>query len=61
MMYIIIFILLLSAGADVANFMFVLIVGANTLIGVIQEVRSKQTIDKLSLLSAPHVTVVRDG
>ena len=61
MMYIIIFILLLSAGADVANFMFVLIVGANTLIGVIQEIRSKQTIDKLSLLSAPHVKVVRDG
>ena len=61
MMYIIIFILLLSAGADVANFMFVLIVGANTLIGVIQEIRSKQTIDKLSLLSAPHVTVVRNG
>lgn len=61
MMYVIIFILLLSAGADIANFMFVLIVAANTLIGVIQEIRSKRTIDKLSLLSAPQVTVVRDG
>ncbi len=60
-MYIIIFILLVSAGADMANFLFVLIVGANTLIGIIQEIRSKMTIDKLSLLSAPHAHVIRDG
>ena len=61
MMYIIIFILLLSAGADIANFMFVVIVVANTAIGIIQEIRSKKTIDSLSLLSAPHVKVIRNG
>ena len=60
-MYIIVFILLLSAGADMANFLFILIVVANTSIGIIQEIRSKMTIDKLSLLSAPHVFVIRDG
>lgn len=60
-MYIIIFILLVSAGADTANFLFVVIVAANTLIGIIQEIRSKMTIDKLSLLSAPHVYVIRNG
>ena len=59
--YIIIFILLLSAGADFANYLFVAIVAANTSIGIIQELRSKMTIDKLSLLSAPHVYVVRNG
>ncbi len=59
--YIIIFILLLSAGADLANFLFVAIVVANTAIGIIQEIRSKMTIDKLSLLSAPHVYVIRNG
>ncbi len=59
-MYIIIFILLLTAGADMANFLFVLVVAANTLIGIIQEIRSKMTIDKLSLLSAPHVFVIRN-
>ena len=59
--YIIIFILLLSAGADFANYLFVAIVAANTSIGIIQEIRSKMTIDKLSLLSAPHVYVVRNG
>ena len=59
--YIIIFILLLTAGADLANFLFVAIVLANTSIGIIQEIRSKMTIDKLSLLSAPHVYVIRNG
>ena len=32
----------------------------NWIIGIVQEVRAKQTIDKLSLLSAPKVRVVRD-
>ncbi len=59
--YIIIFVLLLTAGADLANFLFVAIVLANTSIGIIQEIRSKMTIDKLSLLSAPHVYVIRNG
>ena len=59
--YITIFILLLTAGADLANFLFVVIVLANTSIGIIQEIRSKMTIDKLSLLSAPHVFVIRNG
>lgn len=59
--YIVIFILLLTAGADLANFLFVAIVIANTSIGIIQEIRSKMTIDKLSLLSAPHVYVIRNG
>ena len=41
--------------------MFVVIVVANTAIGIIQEIRSKKTIDSLSLLSAPTTLVIRDG
>jgi cation-transporting ATPase E len=33
----------------------------NTLIGVLQELRAKRTLDRLSLLSAPKARVVRDG
>ncbi|MDD3719031.1 MAG: HAD-IC family P-type ATPase [Actinomycetota bacterium] len=33
----------------------------NTLIGVLQELRAKRTLDRLSLLSAPGARVVRDG
>ncbi len=34
---------------------------ANTLIGIIQEVRAKHTLDRLSVLSTPHAVVRRDG
>lgn len=40
---------------------FMLIVFANTAIGIAQEVRSKQTLDKLKLLKMPKVHVIRDG
>lgn len=43
------------------NIMFMGVVLWNILIGVVQEIRSKRVIDKLSLLSAPHASVVRDG
>ncbi|MDE7463386.1 MAG: HAD-IC family P-type ATPase, partial [Clostridiales bacterium] len=37
------------------------IIAANIIIGIIQEVRSKYLIDKLSLVSAPSAVVIRDG
>ena len=37
------------------------VVIANTLIGIIQEVRAKRTLDRLAVVNAPHARVVRDG
>jgi cation-transporting ATPase E len=37
------------------------VVISNTLIGTIQEVRAKQSLDRLAVLSAPRAKVVRDG
>ena len=51
---------LLVVGAF-KDMMFIAVAVANTLIGIIQEIRSKRTIDKLTLLSARQATVVRDG
>ncbi|HXJ66750.1 MAG TPA: HAD-IC family P-type ATPase, partial [Actinomycetota bacterium] len=42
-----------------ALFGFVLV--ANTLIGIIQELRAKRTLDRLSVLTAPKARVVRGG
>ena len=42
-----------------ALFGFVMI--ANAVIGIVQELRAKHTLDKLSVLVEPNVTVVRDG
>ena len=43
------------------NMLFLGVVLWNIFIGVFQEIRSKRIIDKLSILSAKDVTVVRNG
>ena len=40
---------------------FIFVVVFNTLIGIIQEIRAKRTIDKLSILNAAKASVIRDG
>ncbi len=41
--------------------LFGIVLVANMAIGIIQEVRAKRTLDRLTLLAAPRATVVRDG
>ena len=43
------------------NMLFMGVVLSNLCIGIIQEIRAKRTIDKLSLLHAAKATVIRDG
>ena len=50
------------AGMDgIGNFGFLILIVFNTLVGIVQELRAKRTMDKLALLSAPKATVIRDG
>ena len=57
----VVFIALLYAQADLFDFVFVLVYVANITIGIIQEIRAKHCIEKLSLVAAKTVTVVRNG
>ena len=41
--------------------LFGIVLVSNALIGIVQEVRAKRTLDQLAVLSAPRVRVVRDG
>ncbi len=43
------------------DLIFLVIVTANVIIGIYQEIRAKKTIDRLSLISAPTANVIRDG
>lgn len=52
---------LLTVQAKPGMFVFMIIITANITIGIIQEIRAKKTIDKLSLLSAPTAIVIRDA
>ena len=40
---------------------FLIVIAANTVIGIVQEIRSKKTLDKLSLINEPTAEVVREG
>lgn len=51
----------LIAYGQFSNSMFILIIVVNTAIAIIQEIKAKKTLDKLNLVTVPHVTVVRDG
>ena len=52
---------LLAIVGSFADMTFLLIAGANSLIGIIQQIRSRDTLAKLSLLAEAKVKVVRDG
>ncbi len=43
------------------NLLFMPIIIANTIIGIIQELKAKKTIEELSLVEAPLVSVLRNG
>ena len=60
LVFTVIAVLLILVGSF-RNLTFYLIVIANTLIGIIQELRSKHTLDKLQMLNAPKAHVRRDG
>ena len=52
---------LVFASGSLRNLTFLPLVVANLLIGIIQEIRAKNTLDKLSMLNAPRARVIRDG
>ena len=53
--------LCLFAVGAYRDMLFLGIVVCNVLIGIVQELRVKRTLDRIALLSAPTATVVRDG
>lgn len=60
MVFAILAVLLIIAGSF-RNLTFLVIVLANLLIGIIQEIRAKRVLDKLTVLEEPRVGVIRDG
>lgn len=60
LIFLIISVLLCVVGSY-KNLSFLPVIIGNTLIGIIQELRAKKTLDKMSLLNAPHCIAFRDG
>ena len=60
LIFLVLAILLIIAGSF-RNLTFLPVVIANTVIGIVQELRAKKTLDKMNMLHAPHAIVLRDG
>lgn len=60
LIFLVLAILLIVVGSF-RNLTFLPVIIANTLVGIIQEIRSKRVLDKLSVLNEPKATVIRDG
>lgn len=60
LMNIVLVVMVMLVGSP-KNAMFGLVIVCNTAIGIIQELRAKRTIDRLTLVSAPKAHVIRGG
>lgn len=60
LIFLVITILLIMVGSF-RNLTFLPIIIGNTVIGIVQEIRAKKTLEKMSLLNAPHADVIRNG
>lgn len=60
LIFLVIALLLIGVGAF-RDLTFLPIIIANTLIGIVQEIRSKKVLDDLSILNSPKTRVIRDG
>ncbi len=60
MIWLIIAVALCLVGA-ITDLMFLVVVVSNTAIAIIQEIRAKITVEKLSLQTLPHVKVIRNS
>ncbi len=60
MLWLIIAVALIAVGSY-SDLIFIFVIIANTAIAIIQEIRAKITIEKLSIVTAPLVKTMRDG
>ena len=61
LVFIVLAALLLLAGSSVIKLTFLVVVIVNTVIGCVQEIRAKRAVDKLTLVAAQTVKVIREG
>lgn len=53
--------ILVCVAGSFRSLTFLPVVIGNTLIGIIQEIRARNIIEKMSILNAPHAVVIRNG
>lgn len=61
LVFVILAVLLVLAGSSVKNMTFMIVVLINTVLGIVQQIRAKRAVDKLTLVSAHKVQTLRNG
>ena len=61
LIFVILALLLVLGGSTLKNMTFLIVAACNTVIGIVQEIRAKRAVDKLTLVAARPVRVIRDG
>ncbi|MDD6302882.1 MAG: HAD-IC family P-type ATPase [Bacillales bacterium] len=61
LLFSILLILLIAQDTSITDYFFLLIIGSNLVIGIVQEIRAKKVVDKLSLETKEKVKVIREG
>lgn len=60
-MLFVVFAILLTLVGSFRDLTFMVVIVANALIGIVQELNAKATLEKLTMLNAPRTKVLRDG
>lgn len=61
LVFVVLAVLLVIAGSSVKNMTFMIVVLINTALGIVQQIRAKRAVDKLTLVTAHKVQALRDG
>lgn len=61
LIFVVLAICLIVVKAPILNLSFMVVVIVNAVIGIVQELRSKKTLDSLNILQTPRADVVREG
>lgn len=59
--FIVLAVILVLAGSSIKNMTFLMVAFFNAAIGCVQQIRAKRAVDRLSLVAAQQVKVLRDG
>ncbi len=61
LIFVILALMLVVGRSTVLNMGFLLVAAINTVIGIVQELRAKKAVDRLTLVAVQPVTVIREG
>lgn len=61
LIFLVLAVLLMTAGSSILNMGFLVVAAVNTVIGIVQQIRAKRSVDRLVLVSERPVRVIRDG